>query len=71
FSVVGAGAGKYSTWFPQKGYNEQFEAFIDYTKGLRSECATAKDGTRATLGCLLMLRSAQLAKELPFDEGQL
>lgn len=71
FSVVGAGAGKYSTWFPQKGYNKQFEAFIDYTKGLRSECATAKDGTRATLGCLLMLRSAQLAKELPFDEGQL
>lgn len=59
-SVVRSGlASKRSSWFAEKGYEEQMKAFFStLQKGQPAEI-TVRDGVRATLGCLRMLQSAR------------
>jgi predicted dehydrogenase/threonine dehydrogenase-like Zn-dependent dehydrogenase len=49
-----------SSWFPQKGYDAQMNAFLSAVLHGAPPAVTARDGTRATLGCLRMLESARL-----------
>ena len=59
-SVVRSGlASRRSSWFAEKGYEEQMKAFFSaLQKGQPAEI-TVRDGIRATLGCLRMLQSAR------------
>jgi predicted dehydrogenase/threonine dehydrogenase-like Zn-dependent dehydrogenase len=47
-----------TSWFPAKGYDEQFAAFVQATRGQRTELADAADGAHATKVCLAILASA-------------
>jgi predicted dehydrogenase len=53
-------------WFPQKGYEDQMKAFISAIGG-DVAALTARDGTRATIGCLRMLESARTHQSLRID----
>jgi predicted dehydrogenase/threonine dehydrogenase-like Zn-dependent dehydrogenase len=59
-SVVRTGlTSKRSSWFPEKGYEDQMQAFFSaLQKGHPAEI-NVRDGIRATLGCLRMLQSAR------------
>ena len=59
-----------SKFFAAKGYQEQLESFVKSLKNGTETEVTAIDGTRATLGCLLMLESVRTgeAKEFNLDE---
>lgn len=59
-----------SRFFAAKGYEAQLESFVKSLKEGRETEITAIDGTRATLGCLLMLESARTgeAREFNLDE---
>jgi len=59
-SVVRGGvASKRSSWFAEKGYDAQMQAFFSsLRKGKRADI-TVRDGVRATIGCLRMLESAR------------
>ncbi len=48
-----------SKFFPDKGYDAQFTAFVDLVQGKPSAIATARDGAIATLTCLAILESAR------------
>ncbi len=56
--------------FAAKGYQEQLESFVRSLKQGSETEITAIDGTRATLGCLLILESARTgeAREFNLDE---
>jgi len=56
--------------FAAKGYQEQLESFVRSLKQGSETAITAIDGTRATLGCLLILESARTgeAREFNLDE---
>lgn len=45
--------------FPDKGYIAQLESFFAAIREGKAQAVTARDGARATIGCLLMLESAQ------------
>jgi predicted dehydrogenase/threonine dehydrogenase-like Zn-dependent dehydrogenase len=58
---------KRTRWWGEKGYEAQLEDFID---GIRrqSKCAiTVRDGARATIACLRMLKSAQTLQPCAID----
>ncbi|MCD9187852.1 MAG: bi-domain-containing oxidoreductase [Pyrinomonadaceae bacterium] len=59
-----------SKFFAAKGYQEQLESFVRSIKNGTETAVTAIDGTRATLGCLLMLEAARTgeAKEFNLNE---
>lgn len=59
-----------SKFFAAKGYQEQLESFVKSLKDGTETEVTAVDGTRATLGCLLMLESVRTgeAKQFNLDE---
>lgn len=56
-----------SKFFADKGYDEQLESFVKSLKDGKETEVTAVDGTRATLGCLLMLESARTGKPCDFN----
>lgn len=58
-----------STWWAYKGYEEQLRSFFDSITQGTSPSITVRDGTRATLACLEMLRSAQTltAREIDLE----
>jgi predicted dehydrogenase/threonine dehydrogenase-like Zn-dependent dehydrogenase len=59
-SVVRSGmASKRSSWFAEKGYEEQMKSFFSALQRGQPAEITARDGVRATLGCLRMLQSAR------------
>ena len=59
-SVVRAGVvRKSSSWFTEKGYDAQVQAFFAALRSGKSADITVRDGVRATLGCLRMLQSAR------------
>ena len=59
-SVVRSGtASKRSSWFAEKGYEEQMKAFFSALQKHQPAEITVRDGVRATLGCLRMLQSAR------------
>lgn len=53
--------------FAAKGYAGQLESFVRSIEAGTSTEVTVLDGTRATLGCLLMLESAASGKPCKFD----
>lgn len=58
---------KSSKFFAAKGYDEQLSAFVDSVRNGTETPITVRDGIRATLGCLLMLRSAATGEVQKFD----
>ena len=56
-----------SKFFADKGYDEQLASFVKSLKDGKETEITAVDGTRATLGCLLMLESARTGKPCDFN----
>jgi predicted dehydrogenase len=56
-----------SKFFAAKGYTEQLESFVKSIKSGAETEITAIDGTRATLGCLLMLESVRTGEVQDFD----
>jgi len=46
-------------WWPQKGYAAQLESFLTGIRQGKPPQITARDGARATVGCLRMLESAK------------
>jgi predicted dehydrogenase/threonine dehydrogenase-like Zn-dependent dehydrogenase len=50
---------KRSRLFAEKGYREQMNAFFEALREGKPPMVTARDGTRATIGCLRMLESAK------------
>ncbi|MBC7900710.1 MAG: Gfo/Idh/MocA family oxidoreductase [Saprospiraceae bacterium] len=59
-----------SNWFADKGYKEQMESFVRSLKAGKETTITAVDGSRATLGCLLILESVRTGepKEFSLDD---
>lgn len=55
-----------SKFFAAKGYQEQLESFVRSLKSGTETEVTAIDGTRATLGCLLMLESIRTGEMKEF-----
>jgi predicted dehydrogenase/threonine dehydrogenase-like Zn-dependent dehydrogenase len=57
-SVVRTGlVRKSSSWFAEKGYEAQMQAFFSALRLGKSPDITVRDGVRSTLGCLRMLQS--------------
>lgn len=56
-----------SKFFAAKGYQQQLESFVKSLKNGTETEVTAIDGTRATLGCLLMLESARAGQSFEFN----
>ncbi|HEX8287351.1 MAG TPA: bi-domain-containing oxidoreductase [Pyrinomonadaceae bacterium] len=57
--------------FAAKGYQEQLEAFVRSLKQGSETPVTAVDGTRATLGCLLILDSARTGEAREFNLNEI
>ena len=53
--------------FAAKGYDEQLTSFVNSIRSGDETAITVRDGVRATLGCLLMIRSAQTGDPVDFD----
>jgi predicted dehydrogenase/threonine dehydrogenase-like Zn-dependent dehydrogenase len=59
-SVVRSGmVHKRSSWFAEKGYDDQMQAFFSALKQGKPADITVRDGVRATIGCMRMLQSAR------------
>ncbi|HEY3973290.1 MAG TPA: Gfo/Idh/MocA family oxidoreductase [Candidatus Sulfotelmatobacter sp.] len=59
-SVVRAGlVRKRTSWFAEKGYDAQMQAFFAALRKGKPADINVRDGVRATLGCLRMLQSAR------------
>ena len=56
-----------SGWFAQKGYFAQLRGFIQGINTGAQPAVTARDGARATIGCLRMLDSARTGQQQVFD----
>jgi predicted dehydrogenase len=56
-----------SRWFAEKGYTAQLESFVKSLREGRETGVTVRDGTRATLGCLLMLESVKTGVPCEFN----
>ena len=58
-----------STWWAYKGYDDQLRSFFDSIAAGKSPAITVRDGARATVVCLEMLKSAQTltAREIDLD----
>jgi len=56
-----------SKFFAAKGYDAQLASFVKSLKEGTETEITVRDGTRATLGCLLMLESAETGEPRRFD----
>jgi hypothetical protein len=70
-SVVRTGmASKRSSWFAEKGYDAQMQAFFASLRRGQPAEITMRDGVRATLGCLRMLQSAREHTAYPLDLDQ-
>ena len=54
----------HSSFFAQKGYEEQMKSFFQALRDGKEPAVTVRDGARATLGCLRMLESARIWRGL-------
>jgi len=54
-------------WFPKKGHSAQMQSFLDAVKHGTPPEVSVRDGARATLSCLQMLRSASALEPCPID----
>jgi predicted dehydrogenase len=70
-SVVRAGlVSKSSSWFAEKGYEDQMKSFFSALRLGKSADITVRDGVRSTLGCLRMLQSAREHSPCSLDLDQ-
>ena len=60
-----------SKFFAAKGYTEQLSSFVESLKNGTETAITAIDGTRATLGCLLMLESIRTGEAQDFNLSEI
>jgi len=60
-----------SSWFPKKGYLAQMQDFVDAIRRGEAPAVTAKDGARATLGCLKISESASTGRPCAIDLGSI
>ncbi len=60
-----------SKFFAAKGYTEQLESFIKSLKNGTETEINVVDGTRATLGCLLMLESVRTGEAQEFNLAEI
>ena len=58
---------KRSSWFAEKGYSAQMEAFLSALQSGKSADIGVRDGVRATIGCLRMLDSARMLQTCSID----
>lgn len=56
-----------STWFAEKGYAAQMQAFFAAIRKSQVPDVTVRDGARATIGCLRMLDSARNMAPFPIE----
>lgn len=56
-----------SKWFAAKGYDAQLDSFVKSLREGTETAVTALDGTRATLGCLLILESIKTGEPQEFN----
>jgi predicted dehydrogenase/threonine dehydrogenase-like Zn-dependent dehydrogenase len=56
-----------SRWWGEKGYGAQLESFVERVRAGHAPEVTARDGARATVGCLRMLESAKTLRPLAID----
>ena len=66
-TVSGGVRSSRSSWWGEKGYGAQLESFVERARAGRAPEVTARDGARATLGCLRMLESARTLSQLAVD----
>ncbi len=59
----------HSSFFAQKGYEEQMKSFFQALRDGKEPAVTVRDGARATLGCLRMLESARSGAVCEIDLG--
>jgi predicted dehydrogenase len=70
-SVVRSGmVRKSSSWFAEKGYEDQMKSFFSALHLGKSPDITVRDGVRSTLGCLRMLQSAREHSPCSLDLDQ-
>jgi predicted dehydrogenase/threonine dehydrogenase-like Zn-dependent dehydrogenase len=69
-TIKGRARKKKTKLFAAKGYREQLLAFVESVKSGINVGATTADGTRATLGCLLILESARTGVGQEFRLGE-
>jgi predicted dehydrogenase len=58
---------KNSSWFAEKGYAAQMQAFFAAIRNSQVPDVTVRDGARATIGCLRMLDSARNQAPCPIE----
>jgi predicted dehydrogenase len=60
-----------SKFFAAKGYQEQLESFVQSLKRGDETAVTVIDGTRATLGCLMILEAARTGEMREFNLNEI
>jgi hypothetical protein len=60
-----------SKFFAAKGYTEQLESFVKSLKNGTETEVDVVDGTRATLGCLLILESVRTGEAQEFNLAEI
>jgi predicted dehydrogenase len=58
---------KSSTWFAEKGYADQLQAFFRALSQSKTPDVNVRDGVRATVGCLRMIESASTLSPCMID----
>jgi predicted dehydrogenase len=67
-SIIRTGTiSKQSSWFAEKGYEDQMSDFFAALKQGKAPAITVRDGVRSTLGCLCMMQSARERTPQPID----
>lgn len=56
-----------TSWFAEKGYDAQMQAFFQSLRSGKPPEVTVRDGARATIGCLRMLDSARTLAPCPIE----
>jgi predicted dehydrogenase len=66
-SINGTMAHTKKSWFPEKGYDEQMQTFVDCIRNGTQTPITVMDGIRATIGCIRMMESAKQGRPMAID----
>ncbi len=70
FRTISIGRGtrtRRTLWFPKKGYDAQMQSFLSAVRSAAPAAVSVRDGSRATIGCLAMLRSAREQQPCAID----
>jgi predicted dehydrogenase len=56
-----------SRWWPEKGYSALVASFVEAVRNGNAPPVTVRDGSRATIGCVEMLKSARTLSPRTID----